>query len=233
MKRYYSYFLIKPDGIRFLDDICKTIEENYKVRYYAIRDFSSIVKKLYHANFKTRGEEFRKSFEAYLYGLINLFGNQTILAMVSGESQTYEQFVKGVYNTKIKIRDKHVNDNIGIVTNYGEVEENKIQLISRDGKTTSPRILKGFGHHRINNINIIHCPDADIRTTIDELNILEKQGIISDGNMITDKMMQDMKRYTTTNFQNDMYTEEYQGAIQPDISGFIKSRIDEDSERYL
>ena len=38
-------------------------------------------------------------------------------------------------------------------------------------------------------------------------------------------MLQQMRRYGTAKFQEDMRSEGYEGGIQPDISGFIKSQI--------
>lgn len=55
-KRHYSYLLIKPDGIRFIDEICDEIEERYQsVRYYAVEDFEEIIKKLYHKHYEKKG----------------------------------------------------------------------------------------------------------------------------------------------------------------------------------
>ena len=37
--------------------------------------------------------------------------------------------------------------------------------------------------------------------------------------------MNQMKKYHTANFQEDMRVDEYEGGIQPDISGFIRNEI--------
>ena len=184
-KRSYSYFIIKPDGIRFLDDICDTLEEKYNsIRYYAIEDFEGIVKKLYHKCFDRKGEEFVKSFQSYLYGLRECFGNQAILAIVADSTKPPEELMKSVYETKLEIRKKHVNDNIGIVTNYGEGPKNYIRIVSEDGTENTPRIMNTLGIHRISNINTIHCPDPNKEDTLGELNILFEKGVIDDKNSI-------------------------------------------------
>lgn len=39
-----------------------------------------------------------------------------------------------------------------------------------------------------------------------------------------------MRKYQTAKFQEDMREKEYEGEIQPDISGFIKSEIEQSSD---
>ena len=49
MKRSYSYFIVKPDGIRYLDEILEDLEGKFQeIKYYAADDFESLIKKLYH-----------------------------------------------------------------------------------------------------------------------------------------------------------------------------------------
>ena len=67
VKRNYSYFIVKPDGMRYIDDICKRIEEEFESAiYYNVEDFDSITKKLNYKNYINKGEKFKKSFESYL-----------------------------------------------------------------------------------------------------------------------------------------------------------------------
>lgn len=42
--------------------------------------------------------------------------------------------------------------------------------------------------------------------------------------------MQQMRKYRTAVFQEDMKAEDYEGGIQPDISGFVKSEIQLNSD---
>lgn len=45
MKRSYSYFIIKPDGIRYLDEILNDLEGKFQeIKYYAVDDFESLIK---------------------------------------------------------------------------------------------------------------------------------------------------------------------------------------------
>lgn len=231
MKRNYSYFIIKPDGIRFLDDICEMIQTKYQsVRYYAIDDYEEVIKKLYYKHFETKGEKFAKSFQAYLWGLREFFGNYAVMALVADNRRGYEELVQDIFETKLEVRDKYVNNNIGIVTNYGEGQKNYIKIVDEDGSEKTPRIMNTLGTHRISDINTIHCPDPDKKVTLEELKILLDQGIIDDKNMITELTMNQMKKYKTAKFQEDMREKDYKWPLQPDISGFIKSEIQQKSD---
>ncbi len=229
-KRHYSYFVVKPDGIKFLDKICEDIEEKYEsVRYYAISNFENIIKKLYHKHYEEKGEKFAESFESYLYGLKELFGNEAVLILVGDSKKTYQEVMQQTFDTKIELREKYVNDNVAFITNYGNREE-YIRLVSSDGKQQKPRKMDSCGSYRISDMNVIHCPDPTKEANLDELKILMDEGIIDDKNLITYDTISKMKRYQTANFQKDMREEGYVGEIKPDISGWVKSKINEDLE---
>lgn len=227
-KMHYSYFLLKPDGIRFLDDICRDIEQKYEsVRYYAISDFEKVIKRLYHRHYEQKGDKFSKSFDSYLYGLRELFGNESVLILVQDSKKSYENLIQTVFDTKMEIRKKYTNNKVGLVTDYGD-DRKYIRFLSQAGDETRPRIMDSLGSYRISDMNIIHCPDATKEATIDELKILIDEGIIDERNLITYDMIRKMKKYQTINFQRDMREEGYEGEIQPDISGWIKGNIKED-----
>ncbi len=223
----YSYFLVKPDGIRYLDEICENIETKYqRIKYYAVNDFEKIIKKLYHKHYEQKGEKFSKAINSYLYALKEIFGNETVLILVADNRYTYEELAQSVFNTKMEIRKKYINNNIGLVTNYGDRKE-YIRFLSQTGEASSPRIMNQLGSYRINDMNIIHSPDNMKSATLDELKILIDSGIIDDKNLITYDMIKMMKKYRTVNFQNDMKEKEYQGEIIPNVSGWIKEKIKE------
>lgn len=55
MKRNYSYFIVKPDGIRYINEICKKIEEEFEsVIYYNLDEFDDIDKKLNYENYEKK-----------------------------------------------------------------------------------------------------------------------------------------------------------------------------------
>ena len=73
MKRSYSYFIVKPDGIRYLDEILNDLEGKFQeIKYYAVDDFESLIKKLYHKHYEKKGSDFAKSYASYLYSTVLL-----------------------------------------------------------------------------------------------------------------------------------------------------------------
>lgn len=228
MKRSYSYFIVKPDGIRYLDEILKDLEGNFQeIKYYAVDDFEGLIKKLYHRHYERKGSSFAKSYASYLYGIKEIFGNKALLALVSDREKTYEELSEDIFAEKELIRQKYVNNNVGLITNVGDEKINYIRYVDRKGKLKEPRILSGMGNIRISDMNIIHSPDPDETTTKEELQIIIDSGILEDKNLLTPETIKKIREYGTFNFFNDMKKPEYQGNIGPDISGFVKSDIDE------
>ena len=228
MKRSYSYFIVKPDGIRYLDEILEDLEGKFQeIKYYAVDDFESLIKKLYHRHYEQKGSNFAKAYASYLYGIREIFGNKALLVLVGDREKTYEELSNDIFAEKTLIRQKYVNNNVGIITNLEDEQVNYVRYVDKRGKLKEPRILNGIGNIRINDMNIIHSPDPDEATTKEKLQIIINSGILQDKNLLTPDTIKKIREYGTFNFFNDMKKDDYQGNIGPDISGFIKSEIDE------
>lgn len=174
---------------------------------------------------KIKGSGFAKSYASYLYGIREIFGNKALL--VGDREKTYEELSNDIFTEKTLIRQKYVNNNVGIITNLEDEQVNYVRYVDKRGKLKEPRILNGIGNIRINDMNIIHSPDPDEATTKEELQIIINSGILQDKNLLTPDTIKKIREYGTFNFFNDMKKDDYQGNIGPDISGFIKSEIDE------
>lgn len=228
MKRSYSYFIVKPDGIRYLDEILEDLEGKFQeIKYYAVDDFESLIKKLYHRHYEQKGSNFAKAYASYLYGIREIFGNKALLVLVGDREKTYEELSNDIFAEKTLIRQKYINNNVGIITNSGDERVNYIRYVDQKGNLKKPRILNGMGNIRISDMNIIHSPDPNEATTKEELQIIINSGILQDKNLLTPDTIKKIREYGTFNFFNDMKKDDYQGNIGPDISGFIKSEIDE------
>lgn len=225
MKNMYSYFLVKPDGIRFLPEIIEQLESEFQsIRYFKVEDFSQTIKSLYYKHYEKKGNQFAQAYEQYLYGLNELFGNQALVALVSNqEKEDYTDFCKRVLDLKIKIRNEYANNNVGVITNFANKDENStniIQIIDENGQKEKQRIFKGKGNYRINDLNVIHCPDADVNTTVEELKILCQKGIIDDRNMIGRQEIEHAIKYKSI-YESEANINE----PKPDIAGFLKDEI--------
>ena len=227
MKNMYSYFLVKPDGIKFLPEIVEQLESEFQsIRYFKVEDFSKTIKSLYYRHYERKGKQFAQAYEQYLYGLNELFGNQALVALVSNQEnkkENYTDFCKKVLNLKIKIRDEYASNNVGIITNFANKDGkaiNRIQIVDENGNKEKQRIFKVKGNYRISDLNIIHCPDADVKTTIEELKILCQKGIIDDKNMISRQEIDNAIKYKSIYGSEANINEP-----KPDISGFFKDEI--------
>ena len=141
----YSYFLVKPDGIRFLPEIIEQLESEFQsIRYFKVEDFSQTIKSLYYKHYEKKGNQFAQAYEQYLYGLNELFGNQALVALVSNqEKEDYTDFCKRVLDLKIKIRNEYANNNVGVITNFANKDGNStniIQIIDENGQKEKQRL---------------------------------------------------------------------------------------------
>ena len=184
-------------------------------------------KKLYHKHYENKGSGFAKSYASYLYGIREIFGNKALLVLVGDREKTYEELSNDIFAEKTLIRQKYVNNNVGIITNLEDEQVNYVRYVDKRGNLKEPRILNGIGNIRISDMNIIHSPDPNEATTKEELQIIINSGILQDKNLLTPDTIKKIREYGTFNFFNDMKKDDYQGNIGPDISGFIKSEIDE------
>ena len=130
-----------------------------------------------------------------------------------------------VFETKQELRSKYVNNKVGIITDYGQKRDRFVRVLTQNGQQKKPRIMVGPGNYRISDMNIIHSPDPDLESTLDELKILLSSHVIDDKNLITEDMLNQMRKYRTLSFQEDMKAPNYPGEVIPNLSGFIKEEI--------
>lgn len=222
-KRLYSYFIIKPDGIRFVEEINKELNDNFNcVKYFKIDDFSTIIKKLYFRHYQKKGLAFASSFNQYLQASNDLYGNKAILAIVTDvNNENGEEFRQKVYDIKMKLRAELGMHNIRILSNNPEVKPNNyVRILDEDGNELKQRSFKEKGNYRINDLNVIHSPDSDTQSTVEELKILLDSNIMKEENIISEKSLQELLRFKTIQgFQVD------KNEIKPNISGFINADI--------
>ena len=83
--RHYSYFLIKPDGIKYLKEIREHINSKGFDRelYFAVNDWEKVQKDLYEEHYKK--ESFRDSYQAFIDAEKILYGNRAIAMIVASK----------------------------------------------------------------------------------------------------------------------------------------------------
>lgn len=202
MKRNYSYFIIKPDGIRFINKIFEKFNENFnEIRFFRIEDYESVIKKLYFRNYQTKGEKFAKSFEQYLHASRSIFGKEALLAIVADPNNNdYDIFRQKVYDIKKSIREEFMDLNVCLISNENsEEQKNYIKIVNLNGEEIKSIYSGKMGNYRINELNVIHCPDTDLQSTCEELRILCDLGVINEKNLLGNKNIEELLKYGTLN----------------------------------
>ena len=198
MKRNYSYFIIKPDGIRFINKIFEKFKE---IRFFRIEDYESVIKKLYFRHYQTKGEKFAKSFEQYLQASRSIFGKEALLAIVADPNNNdYDIFRQKVYDIKMSIRKDLMDLNVCLVSNENSEEpKNYIKIVNLNGEEIKSIYSRKMENYRINNLNVIHCPDTELKSTCEELKILCDIGVINEKNLFGNKNIEELLKYGTLN----------------------------------
>lgn len=93
---------------------------------------------------KIKGSGFAKSYASYLYGIREIFGNKALLVLVGDREKTYEELSNDIFTEKTLIRQKYVNNNVGIITNLEDEQVNYVRYVDKRGKLKEPRILNGY-----------------------------------------------------------------------------------------
>lgn len=224
--RHYSYYIVKPDGIRHFKQIHSYLREIFEgrasVRFFKINNYSEIIKKLYYKLFEKYPETFYEVFESFKTGINSFYGNEGILILVSELHQSekeYDDFRKKVLKTKLSIREKIMDPNVRMV-----------ERISNSSTLQGDNILHLEGNkYRIDiakSLSRIHCPEDNKEDTENELKILLESGIISNANMLgTDDIMNVIKYGSIMGFNQD--SQEH----RPDIATFERNKIAESLSR--
>lgn len=229
--KHYSYFLIKPDGIKYFREIKEKIanKEFDRVLYYAVDDWEKTQKSLYKEHYNNkRKPEFEASYQAFIEAEKTIYGNKAIIILVSSGKESYQSLMDEVYNTKLEIR-KELGYKVGLVTMSKELDEaNQILLLDNNRNIKKCKKFDEEGiRYRLSHLDVIHCPDPIKEKTLEELRELLNQGIINDRNLISPNLENNIDKYKTAEFiqdigQNQLYTSNY--------SRHIINMIEEDEQ---
>lgn len=219
--RRYSYYIIKPDGIRFLDKIINELTEYFKsssIKFFKIDDYSSIQKKLHYKLYDKHPDSFPEIMDSNMRGVNCIYGNEGILILLSefiNNKQEYTNFLDKISKFKEKIRNETMNNDTFLFTR-----------LSNDSKLTGERIINFQGELRRVDIpgtlSRIHCSDHCRDDIYNDLKILLDSGIISNKNMLGPDDINHAKSYASiAGFNSSRGSDE----PRPDIAGFVAGEI--------
>lgn len=220
--RHYSYYIVRPDGIRHFNKIYADLEKLFptmeSVRFFKINNYSSIMKKIYYKLFEELPKEmgFAESFDSYLRTTNSLYGNEGILIILSELHKTedeYKEFMQKILNAKMEIREKLMDPNVRIMEKLPDsYNGNKNRIINYEGDKYRVGVIKALSR--------IHCPDDNSEDTNTELGILYKSGIISNANMFDQTDIDNAIDFGSISKFNGGTVEH-----RPDIAGYEKKNM--------
>ena len=198
--RNYSYFIVKPDGIRFFDRIHDRLSQEFgQVNYFYIPDYKQITNFVYSKHYKEKGEGFAKGYESYLNSLTSLFGNHARLAIVSSKAdeEPFESLKQRVFDTKQALRQELIDPNVALLSNTPSNEEKKfrVRIIDEEGTERKQRTFTKPGNYRINKLDVIHSPDLEEESTREEIRMLIKSEVINYTNLIDDESLKEIIKF--------------------------------------
>lgn len=207
---FYDYIMFKPESQRDFSEILELMmEREFNIhKFYRVRDWKRLSEKLYNSQFKDN-KHFELSFESLAYIINSLFGNEAIIAILKGkDGLTKEQLMNKVLEFKRSVREKFCKTNqIYLIANvnnmpinrYGIDNNGTIKLQTQDGRLKPISRCQDEGLFKFHSLSYLHCPDAEVGKVLNELNLLQSEGVFNEENEISMLELENIKRYGTFN----------------------------------
>lgn len=200
----YSYFIVKPNGNRHLQTYINNIlSGGFKIfGFYAILNYEYVDLELHQT---TKERKFVIPVDKMFR---DCYGNYAILILIGKTEIEYDDFVKQVYQLKIESREETKFDYFSYVFNFSKLSNKmrKQRLVILDEKNNeiTKSEMNENGDFFVFSINSLHAPDANIKQTIWELKKLCEMNLISDKNLIPDRMISLIIKYKTFEYLQDV-----------------------------
>ena len=209
----YDYFMLKPESQRYFSEIINYIkQQNIQIhQFYKVNDWKNLSKKLYSEEFK-KSDDFETGFESLAYITDCLYGNNAVIALIKpGENENYEQFTEKVLQIKKDIRNLYkksdsfffIGNPINMPIQAADKKVNgKIKLQDQNGNLQE--VPKGHedGMYQFHSFNYIHCPNPNVGEIEREFEILCNTGVLTDENVISNDMVEEISKYKSFNVIN-------------------------------
>lgn len=110
LERIRPYTIVKPDGIRYLQELEQTLQENRIniTSIFSIKDWGVTARAIYEPQLRSSDRAFNVGFETHLWLTQHLFGNRGLLLIleVQKDIKTLAEQVSFVYRVRNLFRDK-------------------------------------------------------------------------------------------------------------------------------
>lgn len=200
-----SYMLLKPNAVLHYEGMINQIERNnFEIlAQYAIFDYDTVNMAL-HQN--------QPSAMKYIIPISHMYkdfySNYAILLIIGKNNITYENFSIQVVQLKQILRAKYNLPYISYVFNTSLIgqknEKQKIIIKDVDGNSMCKERFNEEGTYMLFFTNEVHSPDADLKSMVDEIELLYSMGIIDDRLLIPKSIIHNICRYRTFEFLKDL-----------------------------
>ena len=199
-----SYYILKPNSARNYNNIVKEILKKFDILgQYAIKDYNNI-NEILHINQPSANKYLLPISRYYL----DNYGNYGILILVSAKNVSYPEFCLEICNLKKEIRKRLRLDYYSLIFDISKInlknENQTIEILTESGKILKKDSMNQKGTFMIFSINEIHSPDITLEDTINELKTLYNYGIFNYENVLTDEILENIKRYGSYEFLKDL-----------------------------
>lgn len=193
-ERIRPYTIVKPDGIRYLQELEQTLQGNQIniTGIFSIRDWEAIARIIYEPQLRSSDRAFNVGFETHLWLTQHLFGNRGLLLIleVQKDIKTLAEQVSFVHRVRNLFRDKlseSIKGTFVIAVNLdrlhsdvytGAGKSGQLVVLGQDSSFTPFVEANPNGRWDDHYFKYIHTPDSSTKLEY-EWGALVKQGIIT------------------------------------------------------
>lgn len=194
LERIRPYTIVKPDGIRYLQELEQTLQENRIniTSIFSIRDWEAIARVIYEPQLRSSDRAFNVGFETHLWLTQHLFGNRGLLLILEVQENTKTIAEQALFVHKVRnlFRDKlseSIKGTFVIAVNldrlHGEVytgagRPGQLGVLDQDSFFMPLIDVHSNGRWDDHYFKYIHTPDGLAELEY-EWGVLIKQGIIT------------------------------------------------------
>lgn len=172
----YSFVIVKPNGARHLKLYIQELEKSGidVLGYYGVNNHEQINLALHQTERElSHVVPINKWFKDF-------FGNQGIIILIGKKNISYDDFSKMVFDFKWKARRLTETPYVSCVFDRSKAldlpQTQELKVIDESGTEVKKYEMNCKGDFMITLPNSLHSPDADVVTTVKELQILKQIG---------------------------------------------------------
>lgn len=200
----YGFIIVKPNGARHLQIYINELnrEKFDIIGFFAIHNHEEVNLALHHTQ---REREhilpINKMFKEF-------YGDSAVLILIGNENISYTDFVAKVYKFKWHARNLVETKYISYVFDTSEIlgidKDQVLKVIDKYGQEIKKYEMNQEGTFMVALPNSLHSPDNDVESTIHELQIIKKMGIVSRKNVIPKDILKKITRYNSMEILKDL-----------------------------